>query len=185
MNLPRTGLLSSLAGAVVLGAFSTFGDWVWARYIPDGAVVPGVVHGDVIFLILAAVLAWNIGTWRAAWRLLPVLPGVGIVLAAVFYPAAAVLGYLGALLVTWVLMWLATAALQRLARGGVETWPRTLLRGAAAAVGSGLAFWAISGIWTNPSPGGPSYPWHFVCWTFAFLPGFLALLLDQPAPADD
>lgn len=170
----------SLTGAVILGAVSTLGDWVWAHYIPDGAVIPGVVHGALIFLILAAVLAWDAGTRRAAARLLPALPATGIVLAAAFYPLARLLGYLGALLVTWVLMWLATAALQRWARGGVESAGRSLLRGAAAAVGSGLAFWAISGIWTNPSPEGPSYPWHFACWTFAFLPGFLALLLGQP-----
>ncbi len=176
MNALPAGVLRSFIGAVVLGAVSTFGDWVWANYITDGAVIPGVVHGGVIFLILAAVLAWD-GTRRAAARLLPVLPAFGIVLAAVFYPLAWVLGYLGALLVTWVLMWLATAVLQRWARGGVETAGRSLLRGAAAAVGSGLAFWAISGIWTNPAPGGPSYPWTFACWTFAFLPGFLALLV--------
>jgi hypothetical protein len=25
--------------------------------------------------------------------------------------------------------------------------------------------------------GGPDYPYNFACWTIAFLPGFLALLL--------
>ncbi len=176
----RTGGSAALIGALVLAAFSTFGDWLWARYIPDGAVVPGVAHGAVIFLVLAAVLAWSAGTRRAAARLLPALPAAGMALAAAFYPLAGLLGYTGALLVAWVLMWLATAALQGWARGGVETLGSSLLRGTAAAAGSGLAFWAISGIWTSPPPGGPNYLWHFACWTFAFLPGFLALLVGQP-----
>ena len=167
----------------MLAAVSTFGDWLWTHYIPDGAVVPGVVHGAVIFLILGGVLAWGAGTWRAAARLLPTLPLAGVALAAVFYPLARLTGYVGALLVTWVLMWLTTAGLQRWARGGVESAGRTMARGVVAAVGSGLAFWAISGIWTQPSPTGPNYPWHFISWAIAFLPGFLALLTGQGSRA--
>ena len=41
--------------------------------------------------------------------------------------------------------------------------------------GTGLAFYAISGIWTRPSPDGPNYVRNFLSWTFAFLPGFAAL----------
>lgn len=33
----------------------------------------------------------------------------------------------------------------------------------------------VSGIWTRPSAAGPDYAVHFVSWSFAFLPGFLAL----------
>jgi hypothetical protein len=51
-----------------------------------------------------------------------------------------------------------------------------------AAVGSGLAFWAISGIWTRHEAGGPRYAYNFACWTLAFLPGFLALLLRARPP---
>ena len=185
MHPPRGDLLTALAGAALLGGFSTLGDWVWARYLTDGAVLPGVVHGALIFLLLAGVLAWSAHTRRAAARLLPSLPAAGVALAAAFYPLARLLGYLGALLAAGLLMWLTTAGLQRWARGGTETASRTLLRAAAAAVGSGLAFWAISGIWTHPAPGGPSYPWHFVCWTFAFVPGLLALLLGHPDPGGE
>jgi hypothetical protein len=172
----RSGLVHALAGAAALGAVSTFGDWIWARYLRDGDPVAGVVHGAVIFLVLAAVLSWSAGTRRAAARLLAALPALGMSLAAAFYPVAWVIGYLGALIVTWLAMWLALAFLQRWARDGQESFGRTVQRGGIAAVGSGLAFWAISGIWTSPSPD-PSYLWRFACWTFAFLPGFLALLL--------
>ena len=179
MSAPASRLLPSLLSAGVLGGFSAFGDWLWTNYIPDGAVIPGVVHGVLIFLILAVVLAWNVGTRRAARRLVPWLPVAGLVIAASFYPLASILGYVGALLTTWILMWLTLAVLQRWARDRRESTQRALLRGAAAAVASGLAFWAISGIWTAPSPE-PSYLLRFAFWTFAFLPGFLALLFGQP-----
>lgn len=171
-----TGLTHALVAAATLAAVSTLGDWVWARYLRDGDPIAGVVHGAVIFLVLAAVLAWSAGTGRAALKLLAALPVAGVALAAAFYPLARVMGYLGALVVTWVAMWLALSFLQRWARGTAEPFGRTAMRGGLAAVGSGLAFWAISGIWTGSSPA-PSYPWRFVCWAFAFLPGFVALLI--------
>ncbi len=89
--------------------------------------------------------------------------------------------YLGALLITWVLMWMTLAFLQRWALQHGETALRALLRGLVAAVGSGLSFWAISGIWTNPSPGEPNHWLRVFYWALAFLPGFLALLVGQPA----
>lgn len=175
----RSDLVHSLVGTLILAAVSTFGDWLWTHYIPDGAVIPGVVHGAVVFLVIAGVLAWSAGSRRAAKILLPSLPGAGMVIAAVFYPLATQVGYLAALVITWMMMWLATAVLQRWAGGNRETFGRAILRGLVAALASGLAFWAISGIWTSPSPEGPNYLWHFACWAFAFLPGFLALLLGQ------
>ncbi len=177
MNLRHSGIGAALIGCGVLAAVSTFGDWLWTHYIPDGAVVPGVIHGAVIFLVLAIVLGKAAGTRRARNRLMPTLPAAGIVIAAVFYPIAGAVGYIAALLVTWVMMWLTTAGLQRWARGGAEAVGLTLLRGIAAAIGSGLAFWAISGIWTQPAPT-INYGWRFLCWAFAFFPGFLALLLN-------
>lgn len=170
----------ALICALGLGILSTFGDWLWTHYLEDGAIVPGIVHGAVILLAMAAVLAWASGSARA-WRiLLPSLPILGVVLAASFYPIAMTTGYLPALLITWIAMWLGTSWLNNRARGMTESASRTLLRGTNAALFSGLAFWLIAGIWTQPSPDGPNYWVHFVSWTFAFLPGFLSLLLLQP-----
>jgi len=58
------------------------------------------------------------------------------------------------------------------------------VRGLAAAVLSGAAFYLISGIWTNRAPGAPNYLRHFLSWTFAFFPGFLSLFFaGAPASA--
>ena len=176
----KPGILRAVVAAALLGIVSSFGDWLWANFLTDGAVVPGVVHGFVIFLILAVVLGRASGVPGATKRLLMTLPLAGLLIAAAFYPIAMGVGYVGGLLVTWVAMWLVLATLQRWARGGGESLGRALARGALAALLSGLAFWAISGIWTGPAPESVNYIVRAGYWTFAFLPGFAALLVGQP-----
>ena len=43
-------------------------------------------------------------------------------------------------------------------------------------IGSGLGFYLISGIWRPFDPKGWDYAVHFLSWTIAYLPGFVALL---------
>jgi hypothetical protein len=81
----------------------------------------------------------------------------------------------------WMFFWICFALLQAyLDRAPAGA---ALIRGLAAAVLSGLAFYAISGIWTRPSPGGPDYPRHFFSWAFAFFPGFAALFAGRSRQA--
>ena len=177
------GLGRATIAAAVLGLVSTLGDWLWARTIPDGAVVPGILHGLVIFAVLALVLGWAAGSRRTSSRLLGSLPPAGLLIAAAFYPIAGLTGYLTALLISWIAMWLALALLQGWARGGGETVARAIARGLLSAVASGLAFWSISRIWTDPGAA-PSYALRLLHWTWAFLPGFAVLLWRQPAALD-
>lgn len=171
------GLGRSLAAAAILGFASAVGDWIWANALTDGAIAPAIVHGVLIFALLAGVLGWAVESRGAVRRLLATLPGVGLVLAAAFYPLAYAIGYLGALIVTWIGMWMALAMLTEWARGEGLVLRRALTRGALAAVGSGLAFWAVSGMWTDPAFEA-GYAVRCALWTFAFFPGFAALLLD-------
>lgn len=86
------------------------------------------------------------------------------------------IGY-AAMFVLWMALWAAFGLLQgRGLREPRSSRGEALGRGAVAALGSGLAFYAVSGIWTRPAPGPPDYAYHFYCWTVAFLPAFLALL---------
>ncbi len=165
--------------ATFLGALSTLGDWIWAEFLRDGAVLPGVIHGLVVFAALALVLGWAAGRPGAVRFLLLRLPAAGIALSALFYPLAFAVGYLPALIVTWILMWLVLVVFMQRARGEREGRGVTIGRGVVAAVVSGLAFWAISGIWTGGAAASTGYAVRFLFWTLAFLPGFAALLLRR------
>ena len=172
MNTLRAPLVSALA----LGSASALGDWIWARYLTDGAVIPGIVHGVLIFVLLAVIVAANSGFRRTLGRLLATLPLSGALLAAAFYPIAYTLGYVPALVVTWCAMWLLLALLLRWVRGDDPGTQRVVVRGVVAAVASGLAFYCVSGMWTRPDQF-DHYGVRLLLWTVAFLPGFLALLL--------
>ena len=163
----------AVLGAVLLAALNTFGDFLWARYVPAHRAVLGLLHGAALCLALGGFL----GALRG--RLLRgALLGfaIGLLAAACFYALATLMRY-AAMFPAWMALWIGFAladarALQAPARG----WRSAVGRGALAALGSGAAFYAISGIWTDPRPGGPDYARHFLSWWLAFLPGFVALL---------
>lgn len=170
------GLVAAAAASLFLAALSTFGDWVWARFIPSHRPAYGLAHGAIVCLCIG--LALGVPRGRA---LRGALAGalIGLGAAGGFYILARALGY-AAMFVLWMALWAAFALLQARGLGEPRTSAReALLRGGLAAAGSGLAFYAISGIWTRPAPGGPDYAYHFVCWTVAYLPGFLALLVRR------
>jgi hypothetical protein len=175
----RRGILLAVAGALVQGALNTVGDFVWARFVSAHRAVFGVLHGALLFLALGLFLGLVRGRpGRGA------LGGaaVGLGAAASFYVLAPFLGY-AALFPSWMALWIGFAFLDARVLGA-GTNRSALLRGSLAALGSGLAFYAISGIWTRPRPGGPDYAYHLACWTFAFLPGLLALLGGRAAPRE-
>jgi hypothetical protein len=78
----------------------------------------------------------------------------------------------------WMFFWVCFALLQEQLEPSRD-YRFAAIRGLAAALLSGLAFYAISGIWTRPSPEGPDYVRNFISWTFAFLPGFAALFVGK------
>ncbi len=168
-------IFSAIAAALFLGAVMTAGDFVWAFFGVRHSMWTGVAHGAVMCLCIGAVIGARAG------RPLPGLvagPLVGVLAAAAFYAMASTFGY-GAMLPAWMLFWICFALLQRFLQPELMT--RAMSRGAVAAVLSGLAFYAISGIWTNPRRGGPNYLIHFLYWSFAFLPGFLTLFFGRPS----
>ena len=174
-----SGSLAAFAGAVVLGAFSTLGDFIWARYVPSHRAVFGLVHGTLLLLVL--------GLYLGVVRRQPArgaLGGavVGLAAAASFYALAGLLDY-SAMFVSWMALWIGFAVLDGRGLQRRVPWREAVIRGALGAAFSGLAFYAISGIWTRPHPAGPAYAYNFLCWTVAFMPGFLALLVRKPSTA--
>jgi hypothetical protein len=162
---------TALVGAVVLGALSTLYDFIWAHFEVRHQVVNGIVHGMTLLSVAGLVLAWPTGRY-----VIGLIGGAlaGLLAAASFYAFYAVFGYLGGILAAWVLLWLLFGMLESQLRG-VKPGLEAIARGAAAAVLSGVAFYLISGIWTDHSAP-PNYLRNFASWTFAFFPGFAALL---------
>ncbi len=166
---PRA-LRAALGAALLLGVVMTFGDYVWATWQVQHRVAYGIAHGVVMCLCIGAVIGAR--TRRLGAGALGG-PLIGVAAAGAFYLLAAAMG-MRAMLPAWMLFWILFALLQQRMLSA-ETVPRALARGVAAALLSGAAFYAISGIWTRPAPGGPDYPVNLVSWSFAFLPGFLTL----------
>lgn len=169
----------ALIAALIMGAASTAGDMLWEGLSLRHRVAYGLVHGAIICLLIGGLVGWRSGRTAAGLAAGPV---IGLLAAAAFYALAPLLGY-SAMFPAWMFFWLCFALLQKTVRRDAG-WGTAVLRGATAAVVSGLAFYLMSGIWTRPSPGGRNYLYHFVAWSFAFLPGFLALfagLLREPS----
>jgi len=170
------GVVPALVGSLLIAALSTLGDFIWARYIPAHRPLFGILHGVALCAAIGLVLG--------AVRSLPmrgVVAGGAIGLGADsgYYLLARIMGYT-AMFVLWMALWAAFGFLIGRGLGGPPSRTgEALARGGLAAIGSGLAFYLISGIWSRPPPGGPDYAYHFLCWTVAFLPGFLALLVRR------
>jgi hypothetical protein len=169
--------LHVFVGALWAAALSTLGDWIWARFIPAHRPVFGLAHGTALCLGIGLYLGVTRG--RAPRGALGGA-AIGFGAAAGYYLLARFMGY-SAMFLLWMALWVAFGLL--VARGLGEPRQRAAsgwLRGVLAAIGSGIAFYGISGIWTGHRAGGPDYPYNFACWTIAFLPGFAALLLRPP-----
>lgn len=179
LRYPRNmrGTLGAAFGALLIGALMTFGDFVWAAFELPHRAVFGLIHG----LVLCCGIGLYLGFPRRAAARGAVAGGaIGLGAAALFYALAPLLKW-SAMLPAWMAFWIAFGLL--LWRGmGEPLAPlgEAVVRGVVAAVGSGLAFYSIMGIWTSHSPGGPDYLRHFGSWSFAFLPGFIALLTERP-----
>jgi hypothetical protein len=166
--------LSSARLATALALWSaaamTFGDWFWAAFHVEHRPLHGLVHGT-------ALCAWmGLFLGLASRRPAQGIAGgalVGLLAAASFY-ALAPFGGWQVMFLSWILLWLALAWLaSRLAgrAGGANVAARAL----AGSVLSAAAFYLVSDIW-RVHPQDPNYVWHFAAWTFAFLPGCVALV---------
>lgn len=171
-----TGLATTFFSSLAIAALSTFGDFVWATWIPDHRIAYGLAHGALLFLAIGFAL----GT-RAQQPYAGAIGGavLGLAAASLFYVTAPLVGF-SAMFFIWVGVWMGLAILYaRLSGRGVDR--AVLARGSMAAVASGLAFYLISGIWRPFNPEGWDYATHFAAWTVAYFPGFAALLTSTRA----
>jgi hypothetical protein len=165
-------MITALVGAIILGVLSTFYDFLWAHFAVRHKVINGLVHGMTLLSMAGLVLA---GPARRAIAGLVGGAVVGLVAAASFYAFYPILGYLYSIVAAWMFLWLLFAALEAWLRGTTILDAAVLFRGLTAAVLSGAAFYLVSGMWTDHNAP-PNYLRNLASWTFAFFPGFAALL---------
>ena len=168
-------LIAAIAASLFLGVVATLGDFVWAYWNLRHTTLYGVLHGAVFCLAIGAAIGLRT---RNPVPALLAGPLVGVLAAGVFYMLAPMMR-MAAMFPAWMLFWICFALLQRQLRE--EPIGRAIVRGLAAAVLSGVAFYLISGIWTDRAPDGPNYLRNFLSWTFAFFPGFASLFFAPRA----
>ena len=165
-----------LFSALAIAAVSTFGDFIWAGLHLRHRPLYGLSHGTLLFLSIGFVLGAMekrapLGAAAGA--------AIGFAAAASFYLLFPLVGY-PAMFVVWTLVWFGLAFLagRVLRQSDPLPFSNVVARGVAAAIGSGIAFYLISGIWRPFNPRGWDYAVHFLSWTIAYLPGFAALALQ-------
>jgi hypothetical protein len=163
----------ALVGALVTAAVSTAGDYLWANVLPHGRPVYWFAHAIVLFSTVGVCLGWPsrkplTGAIGAAL--------VGCAATLGFYVLQPLIGY-SAMFVLFVALWVALGVLTGRVLQRQDSLNAVLARSAIAAAGSGLGFYAISGIWFPFNPHGWDYAVHFVSWAVAYLPAFAALLV--------
>ena len=168
-----TWLRDAVGAAVLLAVVMTLGDAIWAALDLPHLRLFGVAHGAVMCLVMGLVIGWRARRPAAGTVAGPI---IGVIAAVVFYALAGPLRFV-ALLPAWMSFWIMFAFFQQwLARA--DSPGITALRSIVSAVLSGLAFVAISGVWTRGSPG---YHVNLGSWFVAFLPGFVTLFFrHQP-----
>src|SRR5262249_44854717 len=155
-------------------------DYLWANLIPHHVPIYGLLHGTLLFLIVGeylGALANKAATGALGGSLL------GFLAAGSFYVLRPMLGY-SAMFVLYFAVWAALGLLNgRILRaadpGGPERTIVVLARRALAAIGTGVAFYAVSGIWFPFNPHGWDYAVHYLSWFVAYLPAFAALLIQN------
>ena len=163
---------AAVAGAVVTAAVSTVGDYLWANALPHGRPIYWFAHAIVLFTTVGVCLGLPsrkpiAGAVGAA--------AIGCAATAGFYFLQPLMGY-SALFVLFFGLWAGLGVLTGRVLQRRDTTGAIALRSLLAAAGSGLGFYAISGIWMPFHPQGWDYAKHFIYWTMAYLPGFAALL---------
>jgi hypothetical protein len=134
-----------------------------------------MTHGILLFAIAGLVLGVP-----ARRPLLGIVAGVivGVLAAGSFYLMRPLLGYSG-MFVSWVGLWVALAVVNARLHERRASMAEVAARGAVAATASGVAFYAISGIWRPFDPVGWDYAAHFAGWTFAYVLGFAPLMCHR------
>lgn len=165
---------SVVGGALLLASLSTAADYVWFLNIPAHNAISGGTHGAALFATLGGFLGWRQG------KLFSGIAGglaCGLLAALSFYVLAPLGGY-PMMLVSWFLLWIMLAALERRLEGRLVPL-QALTQGLLIAVVAGAGFGAVLFfLYLGWPPATFPYLKHFAAWTLAYLPGIWLLIRD-------
>jgi hypothetical protein len=176
------GAMRIVLGILGVALVATLADYTWYTLGVRHSIATGIVHGAVLLTAVGAVLGLDSG------RLLKGLPigalaGVGGALT--YYLLVALVDrrtYGSAIPASWVALWLIVAALDGrwLRAPARRSWAEIAIRGAIAAICSGIAFFLVMNtLWGRPPATGKNYVLQFAAWVVAWAPGLLALTLGR------
>jgi hypothetical protein len=177
----RSPLATTVLGILGVAAMATACDYVWYEYGVQHRMSAGVIHGIVLLTSVGVVLGVARGR---ILRGVPLGALSGLGGALTYYLLIAVMDgrpYGTAIPASWVAMWLILAALDgRWLRIPPRAWSGIALRGLAAAVLGGLAFYLVlQTLWGRPPATGRNYLGQFLAWAFAWAPGLIALTIGD------
>ena len=165
-------------GLLFVAAVATFGDWFWYEMGVRHRMTAGALHGAVLLGAVGLVLGWVAG------RIVPgLIAGIaaGLAGAMAYYGMAAMGGRrfsLGAMVASWVAVWLMLAVLEGRWLRGARRWSEIVTRGAIAAALGGVAFYLMLDVlWGHDSEEDKNYLVQYFAWLVAWAPGVLALTL--------
>jgi hypothetical protein len=168
-------LTAAVVGALVTAAVSTLGDYLWKNVLPHGLPVYWFAHAIVLFSTVGFCL--GLPSKKPLAGALGAV-AIGCLATAGFYFLQPLMGY-AAMFPLFFALWLGLGVLAGRVLQRRDSVNAIVVRSLLAAAGSGLGFYVISGIWMPFNPKGLDYVKHFMFWTFAYLPGFAALLVGR------
>lgn len=173
-----------VAGILGVALVATLADYIWYTLHIRHSMVAGIIHGAVLLTAVGAVLGLHAG--RVA-KGLPIGALAGVGGALTYYLLVALVDgrtYGSAIPAAWVALWLILALLDGrwLRAPERQPWRAIAIRGALAAVLSGVAFFMVMNtLWGRPPASGRNYAVQFAAWAVAWAPGLLALTLVRPS----
>jgi hypothetical protein len=168
-------------GILGVALVATLTDYTWYTLDVRHSVTAGVIDGAVILTAVGAVLGLDTGK---VLKGLPIGALAGVAGALAYYLLVALMGrrgYFSAIPAAWIALWLILAVLDGrwLRVPATRSWAAIALRGVAAAVFSGVAFYLVMDTVWGRSPAGKNYFVHFPAWMIAWAPGLLALTVRR------
>ena len=171
-----------LLGILGVALMATLCDYTWyTNHVPHNKGT-GITYGVVLLTAVGAVLGLDAGR---VLKGLPIGALAGIGGALTYYLLIAIMDkrtYGPAIPMSWVALWFILAALDgrwlRAPHG--RSWREVVIRGALAAVVSGVSFYLVmTTLWGRPPATGRNYLLQFGAWIVAWAPGLLALTVSR------